>query len=167
MLRSNLRDCCRWDWLLCNLKAEPKTSGFAFTSRSCSNEPPLASTWMVASTAAMPTSPPLLEFNQYFNESSHDEIIVNLPYKIKQLRFLFVWHKRKSWQWNGYKKVMGWRIAKRAVKYLVRLMELRPKTGFLDFEAMLGAWSRGILLKFLPVLILPRKLPRVRFPGHF
>jgi len=47
-------------------------SGFAFTSRSCSNEPPLASTWMVASTAAMPTSPPFLDFNQCFNERSHD-----------------------------------------------------------------------------------------------
>ena len=27
---------------------------------------------MVASTAAMPTSPPFLDFNQCFNERSHD-----------------------------------------------------------------------------------------------
>lgn len=104
MLRSSLRDCCRWEWSLCNLKAQLKMSGFAFTSRSCSNEPPLASTWMVASTAATPTSPPFLEFNQYSMSGVMMKIIVNLHYKIKQFRFLFVWHKRKSWQWNGYNK---------------------------------------------------------------
>ena len=46
---------------------------------------------MVASTAAMPTSPPLLEFNQYFNERGHDENYRELTVQDEAVLLPFRW----------------------------------------------------------------------------